>query len=284
MTDERVITGDVDARTGGVEHDGFVRISGDVRDGMTVSGKTGVQVMGHVLHGRIFSDGDITIFGDVKGEEGTLIRAGKRLIVRSVENAALVADAVICQGSLRRCRIHAYTLIEASSGEGEVAHVQCRTGDRFVANVLGAAGDHETVIDVEMAEKNRHLKKLLAAEEAIREANEELERLQRVVQMVKLMGEKVRALSEEKQRELREKLQRALELQARIRALEETRENCSAEIDRIVEGGEKHPVEVRKRVMRGVKVRIDGTDFELSESLGSGAVFYKRKRVVFRVL
>lgn len=184
---DHVIAGDADASTGNVVHEGVIRVSGDVLNNVLISGRAGVQIMGTVYAGKIFSDGDITIFGDITGRgEGTLVRAGRRLIVRSIVNAAVVADTIICQGSIKHSRVHAYNIIEAVAGEGEVAAAQVRAGNRFVSNALGAPGEKEVHIDVELADKNVVLRNIFAAEEELRGVRAELERLQRVVQVVKI--------------------------------------------------------------------------------------------------
>lgn len=282
--EEKVVLTDVTAATGNVVFEGLVRISGDVRDGALVNGSAGVQVMGSVLSGRVFSDGDITVHGSVLGQTGTVLRAGRRLFVRDVENASLVADSIVCQGSVRKSRIQAHSIFEASAGEGEVSFSQCRAGNRFIANVLGAVGDHETVIEIDLAEKARVMKSLMSVEEEARAAGLELEKLQRVVQMVRLMGDKVRTLSEDMQRDLRQKLQRVVELQGVMKDCESRREKLSVILEELVEGDASPPVEVRQKVIRGVTIRIDGTQLEVAESIPSGAAFYKRKRVVFRLL
>lgn len=280
---DKVVVGDADASTGNIVHEGMIRISGDVLNNILVSGRAGVQVMGSVYAGKIFSDGDITIFGDIAGRgEGTLIRAGRRLIVRSILNAAVVADTIVCQGSIKHSRVHAYNIIEAVAGTGEVVAAQVRAGNRFVSNTIGSPGEKDTLVDVELADKNVLLRNIFAIEEEQRNAHAELERLQRVVQVVKLMGDRVRELDAEKQAELKEKLKRVVELQGRIRELETRRAEFAGRLEGLAEKLEFYPVEVRQRVQRGTVIRIDGSELELPETILSGAGFFKKKRVQFK--
>jgi len=277
---EKVILEDVVGQS--IEHEGVLRLSGDVRDGAVITGKAGVHILGSVFGAQIFSDGDITIQGDIRGEGGTVVKAGKTLTAKNIENAAIVADTVVCD-SIRKSRIHAYNVIEAVTGIGEVHSTQCRAGNRFSANVLGQAGGHETVVEVELADKNRVLRNLFTTEESIRVSTEELDRLQRVVQMVKLMGEKVRELDQAKQQELRAKLQRVVELQGILKSLEEQHLALSGELEAQTVSDNSYPVEVRGKAIRGVIIKIDGAMFELTESFSTGAGFYKRKRILVKV-
>lgn len=280
---DHVVTGDADAAVGNLVHEGVIRIAGDVLNNILVSGRSGVWIGGNVYAGKIFSDGDITIAGDIAGRgEGTLIRAGKRLIVRSIVNAAVVADTIVCQGSIRHSRVHAYNIIEAVEGEGEVVAAQVRAGNRFVSNALGSPGEKEVHVDVELADKNVVLRNIFAIEEELRNAHAELERLQRVVQVVKLMGDRVRELDAEKQADLKEKLQRVVELQGRARELEARHAEFAGRLEGLADRLEYFPVEVRHRVQRGTVIRIDGSELEMPENLMSGAGFFKKKRVQFK--
>jgi hypothetical protein len=280
---ERLVLGDVNRVTGNVAFDGFVRVSGDVTDGMFVSGLKGVQIMGSVRNGRVLSEADVTIFGDVIGGEETLISAKGRIIVRNVENATLVAESIVCNGSIRKSRLEAQSIIHADDGEGgEITFTRCRVGKKLIANILGASGDRETIIEVEQTEKSRIMKTLLAAEEELRAAQAEFEKLHRVVQMVKIMGEKVRTLSEEMQMDLKEKLRRVVELQEVMRMSEDRRSKLTMILEEMATKEVAEPVEVKKKVIRGVKITIDGATLEVPESLLHGAVFYKKKRVLFR--
>jgi uncharacterized protein len=284
-SEERVILEDISEKTGHVLHDGLLRITGSIRDGMTVVGQAGIVMHGNVHRGKILSEKDIVISGNVLGEGETIIKAGGKLIVGNLFGADVVAHTIITSGAIRNCRIEAMDIIQAESEEDiEVSFSKVRVGNQVIANALGAVGDKETVVDVELAEKNRIVQDLVSVEEAIERDKVELEKLMRVVGMVRLMGEKVRTLNAEKQADLKRMLQRVMEIQDSLKERETRREDLNFLLDEIADPDKKYPVEVRKRVLRGVRIRIDGSELEMSESLASGACFYKKKRVVFKLV
>ncbi len=95
ISDEYVISKDVDYNIGHIDFVGYVQVNGEVCDGFNITAKKGIRIYKNVGHCRLASDGDIEINGMNGRNEEATIHCGGNLTARYLNNVT-----VECKGDI----------------------------------------------------------------------------------------------------------------------------------------------------------------------------------------
>ncbi len=171
VSDEFLVSEDVDFDIGHIDFVGFVQVNGDVVDGFNVRGRKGVRIRHNVGHCTIESDGDIELSGMTgEGGEGppkSRIRCGGNLRVRHVRNVDIECEGNIeIQKEALHCNIRCGGQV---SCRGTIAGGQCVAFNGIEVGVAGTELNVETSFcsgkDFHLLELRQRLKKRLAINE-----------------------------------------------------------------------------------------------------------------------
>lgn len=85
------VSGDVDFSIGNIYFKGDVEIAGSVLEGFKVQAEGNIVVKQNVERASIIADGNIEIFGNVFGKEDAIIKAGRNVTLKFIENGRIEA-------------------------------------------------------------------------------------------------------------------------------------------------------------------------------------------------
>jgi uncharacterized protein (DUF342 family) len=89
------VQGDVNLKTGNIIFLGTVIINGNVEDGFSVKAAGNIEVNGTVEKAELDAEGDIIVHQGITGKSGGLVRAGRSIWARFIENAIVEAGNMV---------------------------------------------------------------------------------------------------------------------------------------------------------------------------------------------
>lgn len=166
------IGGDVDFSTGNIKFVGDVNIKGDVLSGFTVKAMGNIYVGGVVeAGGTVEAGGDLTVVKGILGDGTTVIRAGRCIFSKYIENATIFVRENLQTDCIVNGRIYCDGEVIIRSGRGSIIGGQVWAARQVSASAIGAKSEVKTSISLggmpcATLEKNLVRKKLagLAAE------------------------------------------------------------------------------------------------------------------------
>lgn len=204
------IGGDVDFSTGNLKFVGDINIKGDVLSGFTVKAMGNIYVGGVVEAGStVEAGGDLTVVKGILGDGTTVIRAGRCIFSKYIENSTIFVRENLQTDCIINSKIYCDCEVIVRSGRGSIIGGQTWAAKRVSANAIGARSEVKTSVTLggfpcatlEQELVRKKLKRL----------GEELERLEAQLDSptkASLMG-KVRmkmSVSENRLKQLREEL------------------------------------------------------------------------------
>ena len=204
-----------------IQHDGPINIKGNVDSGATIIAKDDIQIKGDVSQAIIKSiNGSINIKGGLKGA-GTHCLAGKDISVHFVYNLTLRANNNIYVREIAmESHMTAKNSIYMDSGRGLIEGGEIEAGKDIVANVIGNDKSIPTtlrIINFKQAEIYSVLSRYEKEGEALKKEISETEKL---IEVIRLLGNKVVMLPLEKKQDLVSKIKKFDTLQAELAELE----------------------------------------------------------------
>lgn len=113
------IEGDVDSRTGDLDVDGSVRVTGTVHEGYRVSASGDVLVEGEVEGGSVECGGSLTVLGSAFGAPGAVLRGRRAVTLHHAQNALVESDGdITVLGSDTGSEMTCHGRLEACEGRG----------------------------------------------------------------------------------------------------------------------------------------------------------------------
>jgi uncharacterized protein (DUF342 family) len=158
------VDGDVDLKTGNIIFLGTVMITGNVVDGFSVKAAGNIEVNGTVEKADLDAEGDIIVHQGITGRGKEIIRAGKSLMARFIENTVIEAgDAVIASDGIINSRVDAGKRIICQGKRATIVGGRLRASEEINAKVLGSStAGTETICEVGVDPKTKELLTQLA--------------------------------------------------------------------------------------------------------------------------
>ena len=115
-----VIEGNLDAATGDVDYHGDVLIQGNVFAGVTVKTTGNITVNGHVETANLFAGKDVILKNGMQGSGNGVIRAGRNVMARFLEQTQIYAGNEINTGALLNCEVEAGRNVVIAGNRGNI--------------------------------------------------------------------------------------------------------------------------------------------------------------------
>jgi uncharacterized protein (DUF342 family) len=136
VTEEFLVEGDVDYKTGHISFVGFVHVRGDVLDGFNVCGRKGVKVYNNIGNSNLSSDGDIDIGGMTGRDTQAQIRCQGRLRANYLYNVEVeCADDIYVKREIMHCKLRTNGAVYCS---GRIVGGSCLALAGIEAAALGS--------------------------------------------------------------------------------------------------------------------------------------------------
>lgn len=115
-----VVKGNLDAATGDVDFHGDVLIQGNVFAGVTVKTTGNITVNGHVETANLFARKDVILKNGMQGAGSGVIRAGRNVMARFLEQTQVYAGEEINTGALLNCEVEAGQSVVIAGNRGNI--------------------------------------------------------------------------------------------------------------------------------------------------------------------
>jgi len=144
-----VIAGDVNLKTGNILFLGTVIIKGNVDDGFTVKAAGNIEVMGSVGRSTLDAEGDIVVHQGVAGKTSGVIKCGKSVWAKFIENARVEAGhLVVVSDGIISSTVLSDGKIICKGKRASIVGGQLRAVEEINAKQLGSVSGGETVLEV----------------------------------------------------------------------------------------------------------------------------------------
>lgn len=140
------ILGNVDYSTGNIDFLGDVHISGNVCAGFIVRATGSITVDGLLETCIVEAGGDLIVRRGIKGDQETIIRAGRGLYAKYLENATVCAKERLESDCIINCNVYSNGEVQVSSGRGILLGGIMRAACEVKANIVGSRSEHPTLI------------------------------------------------------------------------------------------------------------------------------------------
>ena len=254
------VEGDVNLKTGNIIFLGTVIINGNVEDGFSVKAAGNIEVKGTVARAELDAEGDIIIYQGINGKGGGMIRAGRSIWSRFIENANVESgNMVVVTDGIINSQVDSIKSIICQGKRANIMGGRLRAGEEINAKVLGnSTSGTETICEVGYDPKSKvELEKLTVVKE---EAEKELESIKLDLQTLINTKKQRKSLPEDKEIFMQELMDRRQILNTDLQKAEEGIQTIQTYMSEIQVRGR---ISASTKVYPGVRVVIRDVGLEI---------------------
>jgi uncharacterized protein (DUF342 family) len=273
------VQGNVDIKTGNILFLGTVVVHGNVEAGFSVKAVGNIEVHGTVEKAELDAEGDIIVHQGITGKGAGIVRAGRSIWARFIENTAVEAgNMVIVSDGIINSQVDASKRIACQGKRAHIVGGRLRAAEEIIAETLGSStSGTETICEVGFDPKYKEKLDLLT--ETKDGLVKQLEDIQLNLQTLNGIKKQRKSLPEDKEAYMGELLEQRKKYLDELREVEE-------DIDKFQEilEGTKNPgrISASTRVYPGVKVIIRDIKEEVRKEYK--AVTFLLENGLFRIV
>ncbi len=242
------VKGDVDLEEGNIDFVGSVKINGDVREGFKIKASGDIEVGGNVGAADLESGGSVLIKKGFLGRNKGEIRARGDVNARFVENASIQANNVRVHEAIMHSQVTARDSIIVTGGKGLIVGGRVMAQHIIEANMIGSSLATKTYIEIGLEPELR--KKFKSDREELETVEDNLDKVNKSVDLLKEMKEKGIKLPQNK-----------LEMFRKLKATKDELETRKAELEKEIEeletqltASDKAVIKVNNCIFPGVQL------------------------------
>lgn len=251
-----------------------VEIRGNVETGNHIEAKGNIVIIGDVDHSRIFShEGSITVHGMVSGFQTSLV-AYNDITVNSVRNATLRARGKI--HVLYECiegHLVAREAIFCKEGKGTIVGGSVEAGMEIETRFLGNEKGFFTVAKLTNFRQSEIFLQSQKLAEMEKKLLAEKEKYEKTIQVIRILGEKVKQLPLAKKQEMAQQVKQYQEICQQIAQIQQNRKALweasqkQSELERTII--------VRDTIYENVSLSIDNQRLDMTSRYRNIIVYKK---------
>lgn len=255
-------------------------IQGSIGAHVRIEAASDLQVDGDVGTGvRIRAGRDLAVRGEILGTaERPVILEAERMSLHGARFATMSARGLVTAVDLIRCQVKAGTEISVSGHERGVVASELEAGERIRCGLAGGEEDKAAVLRVTQARQKQLYQVIVSIERSVSEAAAEMGRLEKVIEVIRILGEKVVTLPAEKKQELAAQSKRYIELKAEVSSLEAKRIKALEEIERDIADISECPIQIQK-LLPGIEVIVGPASLHLMARQNATGYTVKNGRI-----
>lgn len=267
---------------GRTEFEGDFVVEGSISGAFELYAKGSIEVKGEVLGGRVVSRaGDVTVRGAILAKAPVHIEGGNLRLGR-VEGAEIVARGRLDAEALVDCRTRAGIEVSVPGEEGLIRGGAVTASLRIACGVAGAKEGVPTEIVIPKNPDQIRYLKAQALERDLAARRAEHARIEKVLQVVRTLGDKVAALSPEKREEVAQMTKKYVALQGEIRRIETDLNMARAEAESDAVTMDRCPIAIGQ-VFPGVRVAIGAAAIPIGSKGENVGYYFKNGRMLVYV-
>jgi uncharacterized protein (DUF342 family) len=247
------VKGNVNLTTGNIDFLGSVMVTGNVEDGFSINVTGNIEIHGTVERANLQAQGDIVVHQGITGKGTALVKAGRSIWARFIENTRIEAgNMVVVSDGIVNSQVDAFHRIIVKGKRAHIVGGRLRATDEIHADSIGSAtSGTETVCEV-----GYNLKAKLRLDSLIEKKaslEEEFDVLRRDLQTLINIKKQRQMLPEEKEIEMKEMIEKR---QALMNTIEEMKTE-KQELERLLEGSPcTGKVSAASKIYPGVRIVI----------------------------
>lgn len=247
------VEGNVNLKTGNIIFLGTVIITGNVEAGFSVKAAGNIEVRGIVEKAELDAEGDIIVQQGITGRSNGMVRAGRSVWARFIENALVDAgDMVVATDGIINSQVDAGKRIICQGKRANIVGGRFRATEEINAQTLGSpTSGTETICEVGFDPKSKE--KLVTLGEQKAALEKEFEEIQHSLQTLINIKKQRKSLPEEKEASMKELTEKRQNLNIDIQKVQEDMEKVQDHLDHLTVRGK---VSASNKVHPGVKVVI----------------------------
>ena len=254
-----VIAGDVNLKTGNILFLGTVVVKGNVDDGFTVKAAGNIEVMGSVGKSILDAEGDIVVHQGVAGKNTGVIRCGKSVWAKFIENARVEAGhLVVVSDGIMSSTILSDGKIICKGKRATIVGGRITAVEEINAKSLGSVAGSETVLEVGYDPKRKE--KLSQIEEERETLRDELDDVKLNMSTIQNFVKAGRKIPDDRKVYYQELKERRVELQSGLEKLNEEADEIRAYLSDLKVSGR---ISASGTVFPGVKISIKDAFLEV---------------------
>jgi uncharacterized protein (DUF342 family) len=215
------VQGDVNLKTGNIIFLGTVIINGNVEDGFSVKAAGNIEVNGTVEKAELDAEGDIIVHQGITGKSGGLVRAGRSIWARFIENAIVEAgNMVVASDGIINSQVDAFKRIICQGKRAHIVGGRLRASEEINAKILGSpTSGTETICEVGFDPKSKAELDQLKLDKEL--AEKQIDEIQRNLQTLINIKKQRKSLPEDKEAYMRELMDKRQILMGDIKKADE---------------------------------------------------------------
>lgn len=169
-----VVDGDVSIKTGDFTFLGTVIVNGNVEDGYSVKASGNIEVKGTVGAANLDAEGDIVVSQGIVGKDGGVIRAGKSIWSKFIQNAKAVeaGSMVIVSDGIMNSNVMANRKVICRGKKANIIGGKISAAESISARNLGSkSSGNDTVLSVGFDPKSKERLSFLMQKQEFDEKN-----------------------------------------------------------------------------------------------------------------
>lgn len=283
VREQVVIDGDVDMKTGNVESEYPIRITGDIKEGFIVKSLCDIQVDGSIEDARVSAQGNLQVKGGILPGQHR-VKAHGDIQARFIENRQIKARSVLVASSMRHCTV--YSTGEVVAQEiigGQVVAAQNinvkQAGDELEQHTILQAGVdpmQQAHVDEAVEAKKQLMPQIARKKDAVRAAVNHANTLAKKASQFTTQAvspKHLKKVMQEGREALEESRRQRAELEELTKQLEQVEETI-ANYENASSKSAKCTIQVSSAVYPNVEIRI-GRHARKHLSAGSGASIFR---------
>jgi uncharacterized protein (DUF342 family) len=247
------VQGNVNLKTGNIIFLGTVIITGNVEDGFSVKAAGNIEVNGTVEKAELDAEGDIIVHQGITGKSSGLVRAGRSIWARFIENAVIEAgNMVVASDGIINSQVDAFKRIICQGKRAHIVGGRLRASEEINAKILGSpTSGTETVCEVGFDPKSKEELSQLEIRKA--ESEKQLEEIQLNLQTLINIKKQRKSLPEDKEVYMNELMDKRQILMTDLQKINEDTEKAKDFLNSLKTRGR---VSASSKVYPGVKIVI----------------------------
>jgi uncharacterized protein (DUF342 family) len=247
------VKGDVNLKTGNIIFLGTVIITGNVDDGFSVKATGNIEVHGTVGKAELDAEGDIIVNQGINGKGASVVRAGRSVWARFIENTQVEAgNMVSVADGIINSQVDAARRIVCQGKRAHIVGGKLCAAEEISAKILGSpVSGTETILEVGFDPKSKseleHFSKIKIS------SRKELEEVRRNLRTLINIKKERKSLPEDKEADMQELIDRRDVLMKDYKKAEEKIAQIQQRLENLQVRGR---VSASSKVYPGVKIII----------------------------
>ena len=261
-------------------------IAKNVLIGENISAKVELEVTGTLTisgtiaaGAKIKATGEIIIKGAVLGgSESMVLIEGSRVNLNTVEFAEINAQLDLTAVTISHCKATAGNVITITDPTKGIVASNLEAGASIISNVVAGQTTANSILKVTLANQKKHFLNIQRLEKAIEGKMAEMKKLQKTIEVVKILGAKIATLPPEKKQELALQSKRYLSIKGEISDLETALGRIRAEAGTEVTNFLQCPIQLKK-IKPSIELYIGQANLKLNSFQNATGYYQKNNRI-----